>query len=227
MSYFTEANARTAAEVIARYPRPRSAVIPLLHLAQEQQGWVTRDAMVEIADLTGVTPAEVLGTGSFYEMFRFHPVGRYLVNVCTNISCQLLGGEELLHHVEESLGVHAGGTTDDGMFTVEEVECVAACTEAPCFTVNYRYFHRADSDTFDAVVADLYAGRSPLARGAQGDHGNLPAHGTLGRLRQHIPDDRRAGVVPPEEAGEEPVWLRTTPATAPSAATSTTRAPDA
>jgi len=81
--------------------------------------------------------------------------------------------------------------------------------------------------TFDAVVADLYAGRSPLARGAQGDHGNLPAHGTLGRLRQHIPDDRRAGVVPPEEAGEEPVWLRTTPATAPSAATSTTRAPDA
>ena len=227
MSYFTEANARTAAEVIARYPRPRSAVIPLLHLAQEQEGWVTRDAMVEIADLTGVTPAEVLGTGSFYEMFRFHPVGRYLVNVCTNISCQLLGGEELLHHVEESLGVHAGGTTDDGMFTVEEVECVAACTEAPCFTVNYRYFHRADSDTFDAVVADLYAGRSPLARGAQGDHGNLPAHGTLGRLRQHIPDDRRAGVVPPEEAGEEPVWLRTTPATAPSAATSTTHAPDA
>ncbi|MDP6240455.1 MAG: NAD(P)H-dependent oxidoreductase subunit E [Acidimicrobiales bacterium] len=227
MSYFTEANARTAAEVIARYPRPRSAVIPLLHLAQEQEGWVTRDAMVEIADLTGVTPAEVLGTGSFYEMFRFHPVGRYLVNVCTNISCQLLGGEELLHHVEESLGVHAGGTTDDGMFTVEEVECVAACTEAPCFTVNYRYFHRADSDTFDAVVADLYAGRSPLARGAQGDHGNLPAHGILGRLRQHIPDDRRAGVVPPEEAGEEPVWLRTTPATAPSAATSTTRAPDA
>ena len=227
MSYFTEANARTAAEVIARYPRPRSAVIPLLHLAQEQEGWVTRDAMVEIADLTGVTPAEVLGTGSFYEMFRFHPVGRYLVNVCTNISCQLLGGEELLHHVEESLGVHAGGTTDDGMFTVEEVECVAACTEAPCFTVNYRYFHRADSDTFDAVVADLYAGRSPLARGAQGDHGNLPAHGTLGRLRQHIPDDRRAGVVPPEEAGEEPVWLRTPPATAPSAATSTTRAPDA
>jgi NADH-quinone oxidoreductase subunit E len=227
MSYFTEANARTAAEVIARYPRPRSAVIPLLHLAQEQEGWVTRDAMVEIADLTGVTPAEVLGTGSFYEMFRFHPVGRYLVNVCTNISCQLLGGEELLHHVEESLGVHAGGTTDDGMFTVEEVECVAACTEAPCFTVNYRYFHRADSDTFDAVVADLYAGRSPLARGAQGDHGNLPAHGILGRLRQHIPDDRRAGVVPPEEAGEEPVWLRTTPATAPSAATSTTSAPDA
>ena len=175
---------------------------------------MTRDAMVEIADLTGATPAEILGTGSFYEMFKFHPVGRYVVNVCTNISCQLLGGEELLHHVEESLGVHAGGTTDDGMFTVEDVECVAACTEAPCFTVNYRYFHRADADTFDAVVDDLRAGRSPLARGAQGDDGQVPAHGTLGRLRQHVPDDRRAGVVPPEEAGEAPVWLRPSPATA-------------
>ena len=214
MTYFTEANARTAAEVIANYPRPRSAIIPLLHLAQEQEGWVTRDAMVEIAELTGATPAEILGTGSFYEMFKFHPVGRYVVNVCTNISCQLLGGEELLHHVEESLGVHAGGTTDDGMFTVEDVECVAACTEAPCFTVNYRYFHRADADTFDAVVDDLRAGRSPLARGAQGDDGQVPAHGTLGRLRQHVPDDRRAGVVPPEEAGEAPVWLRPSPATA-------------
>ena len=214
MTYFTEAKARTAAEVIANYPRPRSAIIPLLHLAQEQEGWVTRDAMVEIAELTGATPAEILGTGSFYEMFKFHPVGRYVVNVCTNISCQLLGGEELLHHVEESLGVHAGGTTDDGMFTVEDVECVAACTEAPCFTVNYRYFHRADADTFDAVVDDLRAGRSPLARGAQGDDGQVPAHGTLGRLRQHVPDDRRAGVVPPEEAGEAPVWLRPAPATA-------------
>ncbi len=181
MGWFTEANARTAAEIIARYPRPRSAVIPLLHLAQEQEGWITRDAMREIAELTGTTPAEVLGTGSFYEMFKFHPVGSYVVNVCTNISCQLLGGEELLHHVEESLG----------------------------FTVNYRYFHRATTETFDAVVDDLRNGRSPLARGGQGDDGHLPVHGTLGRVRQHVPDDRRAGVVPPEEADGAPVWLRT------------------
>ncbi len=207
MGWFTEANARTAAEIIARYPRPRSAVIPLLHLAQEQEGWITRDAMREIAELTGTTPAEVLGTGSFYEMFKFHPVGSYVVNVCTNISCQLLGGEELLHHVEESLGVHAGGTTDDGMFTVEDVECVAACSEAPCFTVNHRYFHRADIDILDEVVADLRAGRSPLSRGAAGDDGDLPAHGTLARVRQHIPDDRRAGIVPPEQVKGPPIWL--------------------
>ena len=207
MSWFDAARERTASDILARYPKPKSAVIPLLHLAQEQEGWVTPAAMAEIAELTGTTAAEVLGTGSFYEMFKFHPVGTYMVNVCTNVSCQLLGGEELLHHVESTLGVKAGGTTDDGMFTVEDVECVAACTEAPCFTVNYRYFHRADAEIFDEVVADIRAGRSPIERGVAGDAGELPAHGTLGRVRQQIPGDRRAGVVPPEEVEGAPSWM--------------------
>jgi len=207
VSWFDPSNERIAREILARYPKPKSAVIPLLHLAQEQEGWVTPEAMVEIAAMTGTTAAEVLGTGSFYEMFKFHPVGRYVVNVCTNVSCQLLGGEELLEHAESTLGVRAGGTTDDGLFTVEDVECVAACTEAPCFTVNYRYFHRADTETFDEVVADLRAGRSPLVRGAAGDGGDIPDHGTLGRVRQHVPDDRRAGVVPPEDVTGSPAWM--------------------
>ena len=176
-----------------------------LDLLEESQS--RRPTMAEIAELTGTTPAEVLGTGSFYEMFKFHPVGTYLVNVCTNVSCQLLGGEELLRHVESALEVKAGGTTDDGMFTVEDVECVAACTEAPCFTVNYRYFHRASNEDFDEVVADLRDGRSPIDRGAAGDSGELPAHGTLGRIRQHVPDDRRAGVVPPEQVDGAPMWM--------------------
>jgi NADH-quinone oxidoreductase subunit E len=207
VSWFDPSNERIAREILARYPKPKSAVIPLLHLAQEQEGWVMPEAMVEIAAMTGTTAAEVLGTGSFYEMFKFHPVGRYVVNVCTNVSCQLLGGEELLEHAESTLGVRAGGTTDDGLFTVEDVECVAACTEAPCFTVNYRYFHRADTETFDEVVADLRAGRSPLVRGAAGDGGDIPDHGTLGRVRQHVPDDRRAGVVPPEDVTGPPAWM--------------------
>src|SRR5436190_7544937 len=116
MARLSAENAITAKEIIARYPRPKSALIPLLHLAQEQDGWVTDEAMAHIAELIGVTPAEVLGTCSFYEMFKLEPVGKYLVNVCTNIACQLLGGEELLEHVEESLGVKAGGTTEDGVF---------------------------------------------------------------------------------------------------------------
>ena len=131
-----------AREIIGRFPRPKSALIPLLHLAQEQDGHVTDDAMAHIAELLGITPAEVYGTASFYEMFKFEPVGRYCVNVCTNISCQLVGAWELLEHAEERLGVKAGGTTDDGLFTLEDVECIAACTEAPALQVNYRYRYK-------------------------------------------------------------------------------------
>ena len=115
--------------------------------------------MAHIAELIGVTPAEVLGTCSFYEMFKREPVGEYLVNVCTNISCMLLGGEELLHHLEDRLGIKAGSTTPDGTFTIEDVECIAACTEAPCLQVNYRYFYKVTPDDADALIDDLRHGR--------------------------------------------------------------------
>jgi NADH-quinone oxidoreductase subunit E len=198
MARLNEVNVGIAREIIGRYPVAKSALVPLLHLAQEQDGYVTDDAMEHIAELTGVTPAEVLGTCSFYEMFKRHPVGKYLVNVCTNISCLLLGGEELLHHVEQSLGVRAGSTTPDGMFTVEDVECIAACTEAPCLQVNYRYVHKATPAHVDALFDDLRAGRRAH---------EIPPHGTLSRVRQSIPADRRAGAVAPETT-EAPVWIR-------------------
>lgn len=197
-----------AREIISRYPRPKSALIPLLHLAQETDGYVTNEAMEVIAGLVDVTPAEVLGTASFYEMFKFHPTGDYLINICTNISCLLVGGEELFEHAEQTLGVRSGGTTSDGRFTLEDVECVAACTEAPCFQVNYRYVHRADAETFDEVVADLRAGRRPSALADDG-HDDVATHGTLARTRQHISDDRRAGVVAPEAVNSAPHWLET------------------
>ena len=103
-----------ARELIALYPEPRSALIPLCHLAQEQDGWLTPEAMVDIAGLVGVTPAEVRGTAVFYDMLHTEPVGRYVVAVCTNIACLLGGAAELLEHAEDSLGVGAGGTTADG-----------------------------------------------------------------------------------------------------------------
>jgi NADH-quinone oxidoreductase subunit E len=197
MSRLTEANLRIAAEIIARYPRPKSALIPLLHLAQEQDGYVADDAMVHIADLVGVTPAEVLGTCSFYEMFKREPVGDYVVNVCTNIACLLVGGEELLEHLEERLEIKAGSTTADGAFTLEDVECIAACTEAPCLQVNYRYFYKVTPDAADALLDDLRAGRRAH---------EVPTHGTLARVRQQIPAERRAGNAVPGSAGE-PVWI--------------------
>lgn len=200
MPRFTAENTILAREIIGRYPYPKSALIPLLHLAQEQDGWVTEDAMEHIAELVGVTPAEVLGTCSFYEMFKREPVGNYLINVCTNISCLLLGGEELLHHLEERLDIRPGSTTADGMFTLEDVECIAACTEAPCLTVNYRYFHRISHDEADQLLDDLRAGRRAH---------EIPKHGTLARERQKIPADRRAGAAVPGEC-ETPVWMRST-----------------
>lgn len=203
MARLTPQNVEVAREIIGYYPRPKSALIPLLHLAQEQDGYVASDAMQHLAELVDVTPAEVLGTCSFYEMFKREPVGRYVVNVCTNISCQLLGGEELLVHAEESLGVKAGGTTADGMFTLEDVECIAACTEAPCLQVNYRYEHRITHEGFDTLVEDLRAGRRD----------DIPPHGTLATVRQRIPAGSTAGPAVPG-ACEEPVWITARPAPA-------------
>ena len=197
MARFTAENEALARTIISRYPRAKSATIPLCHLAQEQDGYVTDDAMEHIAELVGTTPAQVLGTCSFYEMFKREPVGTYLVNICTNISCQIMGGEELLHHAEHALGIKAGSTTPDGMFTIEDVECIAACTEAPCLQVNYRYRHRITIEEFDQLIEDLRASKLT---------DEIPPHGMLARTRQHIPEDRRAGNALPSGV-PEPVWL--------------------
>lgn len=198
MARLTAENVELARQIIARYPRPKSATIPLCHLAQEQNGWLTDESMAHIAELVGCTPAEVLGTASFYEMFKRHETGRYCLNVCTNISCQILGGEELLAHAEEVLGVRVGGTTDDGMFTLEDVECIAACTEAPAVQVNYRYFHRLSTDDLDQLISDLRSGALDDV---------VPHHGTLGKVRQELGADQIANITPPEDQ-TEPVWIR-------------------
>ncbi|MFM7263668.1 MAG: NADH-quinone oxidoreductase subunit NuoE [Acidimicrobiales bacterium] len=198
MARLTDENVRLARGIIARYPRPRSAMIPLLHLAQEQDGWVTEEAMAHIGELVGATPAEVYGTASFYEMFKFHPVGKYVINICGTMSCALMGADELMHHAENKLGVRIGGTTDDGMFTLERAECQAACTEAPCLQTNYRYSFRVTPESFDRLVDDLRAGK--LAD-------EVPPHGTVARVRQHIPEEKLAGVRPPDEVGEAPGWF--------------------
>jgi NADH-quinone oxidoreductase subunit E len=197
----TAENLALAREIIARYPVLKSATIPLCHLAQEQDGHLTEDAMEHIAELLELTPAEVLGTASFYEMFKREPVGKYVVNVCTSISCFLNGGDELLEHAEKRLGTRVGGTTEDGLFTIEEYECIAACTEAPCLQVNYRYFHQISNDEFDQLIDDLRAGRRT----------DIHPHGTLALIRQRVDPDRVAGVAPPDRS-EQPVWLRDTPA---------------
>jgi NADH-quinone oxidoreductase E subunit len=168
-------NVKRARDVISLYPRSRSALIPILHIAQEQDGYLTGEAMEHVAELLDLTPAEVLGTASFYDMLFTEPIGEHLISICTNIACMLNGAYELLEHAEEALGVKAGATTSDGAFTLEEVECIALCGQAPCLTVNWRYFGNVTRGSFDALTADLRAGRLDDV---------VPRHGTLCRVRR-------------------------------------------
>ena len=197
MSRLNEENLRLARQILSLYPKKKSAMIPLLHLSQEQNGMVTNEAMEHIAELVEVTPAEVLGTCSFYEMFKRHPVGEYQINICHGISCHLLGAEEVLAHAEESLGVREGEITKDGKFSFEGVECIAACTEAPCLQVNYRYINKVNLDDFDELITDL----------RDGQKAEIPKHGTLAKTRQKIPSEKLAGPSGVEDA-TPPEWLQ-------------------
>jgi NADH-quinone oxidoreductase E subunit len=164
-----------ARDLMALYPDPRSALVPVCHLAQADEGWLSPEAMEHIAEVMGLTAAEVLGTASFYEMLRTEPVGRYMVSVCTNIACLLDGAYELLEHAEDRLGIGLGGTTPDGMFSLEEAECIAFCDKAPCLQVNHRFFGPMDDERFDGLVEDLAAGRLD---------DDVPHHGVLSRVRR-------------------------------------------
>lgn len=199
MSRFTHEMERRALATVALYPRKRSAVVPLLHLGQEQNGYLTEEVMVHIAELTDITPAQVRSVASFYDMFHFEPVGKYVLGICTNIACMLDGAEDLLHHAEKHLGIRSGQTTADGLFTIEEMECVARCNNAPCLQVNYRNFDRTSPDQFDRIVEDLAAGRLDE---------DVPSHGTLIRVRRsvglkadpiQVAEERKVGIALVEE----------------------------
>jgi NADH-quinone oxidoreductase subunit E len=177
MSHLSADLLERARDLVALYPEPRSALIPLCHLAQEQDGWLRPEAMREIADLVGVTAAEVQGTATFYDMLHTEPVGTYVVSVCTNIACLLGGAQELLEHAASSLGVRAGGTTPDGVFTLEESECLADCDRTPCVQVNHRYVGGQTAESFDQLLVDLRRGALDAT---------VPPHGTLVRVRRTV-----------------------------------------
>ena len=177
MSHFHPEIRQRAEELVALYPERRSALIPLCHLAQEQDGWLRPEAMTEIGELCGVTAAEVRGTATFYDMLHTEPVGQYVISVCTNIACLLGGALELLEHAQGALGVRAGGTSPDGVFTLEEAECLADCDRTPCVQVNHRFMGAQTPESFDALLEDLRAGRLSET---------VPPHGTLVRVRRSV-----------------------------------------
>ena len=168
LTVLTDQLERAANEIIAKYPNSRSATLPLLFLVQAKEGQVTDEGMRDIAQLLGLTPADVLATASFYTMFKKTPQGRYLVSVCRNISCTHMGSRRVVQALQDRLGVEPGGTTDDGMFTLEAAECLATCDGAPSMQVNYEDFYRVTPEEAVDIVERLTRGEEVTAeRGAK------------------------------------------------------------
>ena len=149
---------QTAEAIVAKYPNSRSAALPLLFLVQSIEGHVTEQGMREVADILGLTPAEILATGSFYTMLKKNPQGEYLVSVCRNISCTHLGARKVLAELENHLGIEAGETTSDGKITLESAECLATCDGAPSLQINYEDFYSVAPDVAVQLVEKLRRG---------------------------------------------------------------------
>ncbi|MDQ3991937.1 MAG: NAD(P)H-dependent oxidoreductase subunit E [Actinomycetota bacterium] len=169
MTVFTPDLRARAEELVARYPTSRSALLPLLYLVQSRDGYVTREGMRECGEILGLTTAEVEAVATFYTMFKKSPSGRWLLSVCTNVSCVVVGAREVFDRAREVLGPGSLDITEDGTFTLEEVECLGACDAAPVVQVNYCNYARVSSDG----VAEL-----------------------IERLRQEDPPDPMAGPPP-------------------------------
>jgi len=152
---FSDAGKREFERLLSRYPDKDAVILPALHLAQKEQGYVSDGAIVYIAELLSTSPARIEGVATFYTMYNRKPVGKYHVQICRNISCSLLGAEHLIGHVSKKLGVKPGETTPDGKFTLTKVECLGSCGTAPVMQVNDDYHENLDEARIDAILDNL------------------------------------------------------------------------
>ena len=163
----TEQTRLEAREIMARYPVARSALLPMLHLVQSYQGYVSPEGVALCAEELGLTKAEVGAVATFYTMYKRRPTGRHLVSVCTNTLCSVLGGQRIMDALSADLGVHHDETTADGSITLEHAECLAACDYAPVVTVDYEFYDQQDVESARELVAALRRGEKPMpTRGA-------------------------------------------------------------
>jgi NADH-quinone oxidoreductase subunit E len=145
-------------EIKNQYADWHSATLPALRLAQEKHGWLSPDALRECADALGTTPAYCESVASFYDMFHLKPVGRHLVEVCTNVSCALVGAQQVLERFEAELGVKAGDTSEDGSFTLRPIECLGGCGWATIVAVDHHYHTHVQPDNVPRIVQELRDG---------------------------------------------------------------------
>ncbi len=146
-------------EIAARYPQPRSGLLPMLHLVQSAEGRITPEGIEACADILGISAAEVSGVATFYTMYKRRPVGDYHVGVCTNTLCAVMGGDVIFERLKEHLGIGNDETTPDGAITLEHVECNAACDYAPVMMVNWEFMDNMDPTSATQLADDLRAGR--------------------------------------------------------------------
>jgi NADH-quinone oxidoreductase E subunit len=152
---FSEQTKKRLEEVIARYPQKRAALLPILHLVQQEVGNISSTEEKQVADLLEIKPIQVREVVTFYTMYNRQPVGKYHIQVCSNLSCSLLGAQTLIDYLKEKLGIELGETTEDKKFTLTTVECLGACENAPCMMVNYDYYGNLDKNTIDEILDNL------------------------------------------------------------------------
>lgn len=152
MGVLSDAAVSRIGEFVAKYPERRSALLPALHVAQNEIGWLSREAMEEVAEILELDWDQVEEVASFYTMYYKQPVGTYVLEVCKTLPCSILGADEIIEYIGQKLGIEPGETTSDGMFTLFRVECLAACHRAPVMQVNHRYYQNLTREKVDGLI---------------------------------------------------------------------------
>jgi len=152
---FSERTRKKIDKIVARYPQKEAAILPLLHITQQEFGFISPDSEKLVAEILGIKPIRVREVVTFYTMLNREPIGKYYIQVCSNLSCALLGSEKLIDYLKEKLGIEPGQTTKDKKFTLSLVECLGACEQAPCMMINFDYYGYLDKKKIDKILDGL------------------------------------------------------------------------
>ncbi len=152
---FSENIQKKIKEIVARYPQKEAAILPVLHIAQQEFGYISPDEEKQVAKILGIKPIRVREVATFYTMLNREPVGKYHVQVCSNLTCSLLGAEKLIDYLKQKLGIEPGKISNDKKFSLSLVECLGACEQAPCMMINFDYHGNLDKKKIDKILDDL------------------------------------------------------------------------
>ena len=151
----TDQTKKKIEEVVSRYASKEAALLPVLHLVQREVGFISQEQEKQVSQLLGIKPIKVKEVVTFYTMFNRTEIGKYHIQVCSNLSCSLLGAESLIEHLKQKLGIEVGETTADKKFTLTTVECLGACEQAPCMMINFDYHGNLDKEKIDDILDNL------------------------------------------------------------------------